>query len=337
MTNVLDHVEVDQTDTIVFKQLGIPNQIVEQGKMTLNSNMVFQQLSGRIEFRTVTNKEWQTYSPLIARIVPNIPYELSGFMVNGKSLEEIIQMYGGNPIYGKKIAVIGDSEINGAYECNMETTYPNYIVQRNNMMMFQTCCSKLAMPRYTNQDPSQGITYPSLVGNFRSLIPGEVDIIWIHNGYNDAFDADTPDDELLSAGEAQMTDEQCRVVNVSDPTWTRSYKRSFNTVMVSLTNEYRNAKIAVSLPYNWDGGRTAINNFIKARCKVYGIEVIDGSSESGFTLDDTQYFTIRPDGTLKDHVHLSKLGSKRISWMFERFMKTRMQVSPHLTPQPTFE
>lgn len=180
------------------------------------------------------------------------------------------------------------------------------------------------MPRYTNQNPSDGITYRSLIGNYRDIIPGDVDIIWIHNGYNDTFDSTTEDDATLSESELNMTDEQCRSKNLSEPDWKRSYKKSFNSLMIALTNEYKNAKIAISLPYNWDGNKTAINNFIKSRCKVYGVEYIDGSSESGFNLSDTQYFTIKSDGSLKDNVHLSKFGSKRISWTFEHFMKTRM-------------
>lgn len=257
--------------------------------------------------------------------------------MNGKSLREILNTYGGNPIYGKKIAVIGDSEINGAYECDKTTTYPNYIVRRNNMMMFQTCCSKLAMPRYTNYNAADGITFMSLIGNYREIIPGDVDIIWIHNGYNDTFDSETADDAVLSASEAAMTDEQCRIQNVNDSSWTRSYKKSFNTLMIALTNEYPNAKIAISLPYNWSGSKTTQNNFIKARCAVYGIEYIEGSAECGFALTDTRYFTVKADGTLKDSVHLSRFGSERISWTFENFMKTRMQISPRRIPQRVYD
>ena len=337
MTNIMSTMEVDSNGTMTFKQPGLPQEVVEQGRMSLNSNMVFQQLSGKIELRTDTNTEFQVYSSKIGRIVQNNPDELSGVVVNGKSLREIVNVYGGNPIYGKKIAVIGDSEINGAYECGNTTTYPNYIVARNNMMMFQTCCSKLAMPRYTNFNPSDGITFRSLVGNYRDLIPGDVDIIWIHNGYNDTFDSETADDALLDPSEATMTDEQIRTQNISNPSWTRSYKKSFNTLMVALTNEYPRAKIAISLPYNWDGNKTAMNNFIKARCLVYGIEYIEGSAECGFTLTDTQYFTIKADGTLKDHVHLSRYGSERISWTFEQFMKTRMQISPRRIPQTVYD
>lgn len=188
------------------------------------------------------------------------------------------------------------------------------------------------MPRYTNQNPVDGITYRSLIGNYRDIIPGDVDIIWIHNGYNDTFDSTTEDDATLSESELNMTDEQCRTKNLSEPDWKRSYKKSFNSLMVALTNEYKNAKIAISLPYNWDGNKTAINSFIKSRCKVYGIEYIDGSSECGFTTDDKLYFTIRADGTLKDRVHLSLYGSERISWTFEQFMRTRMQISPRKIP-----
>lgn len=149
MTNIMSHMEVDGSGNMVFKRPGLPSEVVEQGSMSLNDNMVFHQLTGQIEFRTDTNVEWQTYSPLIDRIVYGNPDLLTKFKVNGKTIPEVA----GNPIYGKKIAVVGDSEINGAYECDRTTTYPNYIVQRNNMTMFQTCTSKLAMPRYTNQNP----------------------------------------------------------------------------------------------------------------------------------------------------------------------------------------
>lgn len=299
--------------------------------------MVFKQLDGQIEFSTNTNSDWQTYSPLINRIVKNNRYELSDVIINSKSIETIINTYGGNPLYGKKIAVIGDSEINGAYETSRETTYPNYIVARNNMAMFQTCCSKLAMPRYTNQNPADGITYRSLIGNYRDIIPGDVDIIWIHNGYNDTFDSETDDNATLSESELNMTDEECRTMNLSDANWRRSYKKSFNSLMIGLTNNFPNAKIVISLPYNWDGGKDGINAFIKSRCRVYGIEYIDGSSESGFNLSDTQYFTLKSDGTLKDNVHLSRFGSERISWVFEQFMKTRMQISPRKIPQKIYD
>ena len=334
MTNLVRQVEISEDDhTITFRQPGLSDELVDEGKMTLAGNMVFHQLDGNIEFRTNTNVAWLAYSPKIGRIVRGSPNLISRIQVNGKSIEEIM----GNPIYGKKIAVIGDSEINGAYECDRTTTYPNYIVQRNNMTMFQTACSKLAMPRYTNYNPSDGITYLSLVGNYKDLIPKDVDIIWIHNGYNDKFDSDTADDALLSPEEANLTDQQIMATNIVDSSWTRSYKKSFNTLMIALTNEYRNAKIAVSLPYNWNGGKTSMNNFIKARCAVYGIEYIDGSAESGFTLDDTRYFTVKSDGTLKDAVHLSLFGSERISWTFENFMKTRMQISPRLVPQRIYD
>ena len=333
MTNIMSHMEVDGSGNMVFKRPGLPSEVVEQGSMSLNDNMVFHQLTGLIEFRTDTNVEWQTYSPLIDRIVYGNPDLLTKFKVNGKTIPDVA----GNPIYGKKIAVVGDSEINGAYECDNRTTYPNYIVQRNNMTMFQTCTSKLAMPRYPNQNPSDGITYVSLIGNYASLIPGDVDIIWIHCSHNDAFDSETDDDATLSAAEFAMTDEQCRQQNISDASWRRSYKKSFNTLMEHLTNEYQNARIAVALPYNFGGQKTSVNNFIKKRCAVYGIEYIDAAVESGFTLDDTQYFTVKADGTLKDQVHLSRFGSERISWMFENFMKTRMQISPRKVPQRVYD
>ena len=132
MTNIMSHMEVDGSGNMVFKRPGLPSEVVEQGSMNLNDNMVFHQLTGQIEFRTDTNIEWQTYSPLIDRIVYGNPDLLTKFKVNGKTIQEVA----GNPIYGKKIAVVGDSEINGAYECDRTTTYPNYIVQRNNMTMF---------------------------------------------------------------------------------------------------------------------------------------------------------------------------------------------------------
>ena len=333
MTNIMSTMEVGENGVMTFKQPGLPQEVVEQGRMSLNSNMVFQQLSGNIELRTDTNVEWQTYSPLINRIVYGNPNQLTQVMVNGKSLQELM----GNPIYGKKIAVVGDSEINGAYECNNTQTYPNYIVQRNNMTMFQTCCAKVAMPRYYNDNPSDGVRLRSLVGNFRSLIPGDVDLIWIHIGYNDTFDSATADDEMLSPEEAALTDEQIMATNKVNSSWARSYKKSWNTLLVGLTNNYHTAKIAVSLPYNWYGNKTEINNFIKARCAVYGIEYIEGSAESGFTLDDTRYFTVKSDGTLKDYVHLSLFGSQRMSWVFENFMKTRMQISPRRIPQKVYD
>lgn len=46
MTNLMSTVEVDGSGNMTFKQPGMPSDVVEQGKTTLNDNMVFHQLTG---------------------------------------------------------------------------------------------------------------------------------------------------------------------------------------------------------------------------------------------------------------------------------------------------
>ena len=46
MTNIMSHMEVDGSGNMVFKRPGLSSEVVEQGSMNLNDNMVFHQLTG---------------------------------------------------------------------------------------------------------------------------------------------------------------------------------------------------------------------------------------------------------------------------------------------------
>lgn len=57
ITNMVKYIQAD-SDTVTIKNPSVPDDIVNDGKLILNSNMVFQQLSGQIQLSTNTNVDW---------------------------------------------------------------------------------------------------------------------------------------------------------------------------------------------------------------------------------------------------------------------------------------
>lgn len=57
VTNMVKYIQAD-SDTVTIKNPSVPDDIVNDGKLILNGNMVFQQLSGQIQLSTNTNVDW---------------------------------------------------------------------------------------------------------------------------------------------------------------------------------------------------------------------------------------------------------------------------------------
>lgn len=98
----------------------------------------------------------------------------------------------------------------------------------------------------------------------------------------------------------------------------------------NLKSEYPNAKKAIIMPYYWNtsGGRDARVAWMKTRCDKYELEYIDAVEELDY--DSTtrpQYFQTEGDPPTVSWVHFSPLGHQRVSYLYENFLKTRVQFS----------
>lgn len=132
-----------------------------------------------------------------------------------------------NPLWGKKLAVIGDS-----LTCTptKETSYPYYIAQRNNMTLVHNGRSGERLCT----DRSE--TNPSTISSYTNDIPADADFILVQIGAND---------QNVSWAEVEGWN-----VDDTDMT-TNTFKGCWNLLLIGLKTHYPNAKLGIILANNW--------------------------------------------------------------------------------------
>lgn len=136
-----------------------------------------------------------------------------------------------NPLWGKKLAVIGDSLT--VYP-SWDKSYSKNIADRNNMVLYHRGVSGQYLCRdYTN---AQGqVTSPSCLHSYTNYIPKDAHFILCQIGINDIA--------------TWRTDIQDHVADTNMDTTT--FKGCWNNLVIGLKMNYPNAKIGMILPNNW--------------------------------------------------------------------------------------
>lgn len=189
-----------------------------------------------------------------------------------------------NYLNGKILSVTGDSEAAG-HSIGKQNTYGALIAARNGMTINNYAINGRKL--ITGAETSLVDTYTEIAENS--------DYILVQIGYNDNFNAGVDD-------------------NNKD---TKTFKGAFNILVEGLQSNYPKAKIGFIEPYYFGG--TSLKPraaWIKERCEFYHIQCIDGTAKSGLRKDCTEqadYFI--------DSVHLTVLGHKRMSYIYENFLR----------------
>lgn len=191
-----------------------------------------------------------------------------------------------NVLYGKVLSVTGDSEAAG-HSVGKNGSYGNLIAERNGMVIHNLAINgrKLCTGYET-----------SLCDTFHE-IPAESDYILVQIGYNDSID--------LSVDNESM-----------DKT---TYQGAFNTLIKGLQASYPSAHIGVIEPFYFNGQAAKINaaKWIGERCKQLHIQCIDGTAASGLRYEEEAQNKL----FFLDAVHLTAEGHRRMSYIYENFLR----------------
>ena len=180
-------------------------------------------------------------------------------IVNGKTLEEIVNSFGnsGNVLYGKTLVTVGDSITYGA---DMDSagiapngdlmTYGWQIANRNAMTFFNCGISGSTIAAGTNRS---GFAEPN--GRYTQL-PDNIDYLTIFFGWNDyACIADN----LETLGSIDSTD-----IN--------SYYGAYNTVIPYLIDKYPDTRIGLIVPF---GASAGIRQAVRDLAQKWGLGYFD--------------------------------------------------------------
>ena len=137
-----------------------------------------------------------------------------------------------NPLWGKKLAVIGDSLTGGS---SKTTSYPYYIAQRNNMVLVHNGRSGQRLCTDRTNELGQ-VTIKRLLTTYTNDIPVDADFILCQIGTNDAGDW-WARDENLEIPDSDMT--------------TNTFKGCWNNLLLGLKTKYPNAKIGMIMAHCW--------------------------------------------------------------------------------------
>ena len=130
-----------------------------------------------------------------------------------------------NPLWGKKLAVIGDS-----LTCSPANySYPDYIAQRNNMTLVHKGRNGERLCSDRTNELGQ-ITNLACINSYSNDIPVDADFILCQIGANDYNFRDEDDD-------IDMT--------------TNTFKGCWNLLIVGIKTRYPNAKVGFILSNNW--------------------------------------------------------------------------------------
>lgn len=213
--------------------------------------------------------------------------------INGLNLEQIIAKELKNPLFGKKLAIIGDSQ---SCTPNKETCYAGLIAKRNNMQYVNNGVggTKLNL----SVDSPSGGTYPAIIDSYLNDIPMDSDFILIQAGYNGSFDEGVDDESLDKS----------------------TFKGCWNIILSSIKTTFPNSTCGIMLPYSWITTKVDRVEWMKTRCDKYGFEYFDQTKL--FTTNQVQYFE---EGKAFG-VHLSTLGARKVSYPIEDWMKKTMNI-----------
>ncbi len=222
--------------------------------------------------------------------------------INGKALDQIIAerattasinaLNQANPLWGKKLAVVGDSE------AQPSTSYPERLAARNNMVLVNKAKGGSGLVGGPESETA-------LLPNHLDWIPKDSDYIIVHIGYNDGWDASVDDDS----------------------TATNTFKGAWNTFLGSIKVNYPLAKKLIMIPYHWNPTREERAIWMMSRCDKYSLEYFDGTVEYGFNPTNNPHYFGKESGDVTSLVHFSGLGHERASYDVERMLKTRAQFS----------
>lgn len=275
-----------EKDAVVFHAGQFTSGIVQDDDI----NRVVLQTDGRIEFYT-----------------DEFDKDCENIFINRKPLNEIIQYIvstsayeiansAANPLWRKKLTIVGDSESQG------EFSYGNLIAKRNNMSVENKSyggSSLVANPTDSSK---------SLLPHYREWIPEDTDYIIAHIGCNDGVYWNESIDD--------------------DSTDITTFKGAWNTFLQGLKTYYPNAKKAIMIHFYWDTklGRDTRAKWMITRCKKYDLQYFDGVESFGFSPESHPQYFNEENGT-PSPFHMSRLGHERASYEYEQFLKTRVQFS----------
>ena len=224
-------------------------------------------------------------------LVNDIP--LSQIIISTMESNKLDFINAQNPLWGKKLVIVGDSEASGAF------SYGNRLANRNNMSV-----ENHSIGGYKLVGSNQ------LLEKYQDYIQHDTDYIIVHIGCNDGE---------YWTGHEQDDDES---------TDTSTFKGAWNTFLQGLKENYPNAKKAIMSHFYWDTqqGRDTRAKWMMSRCNKYNLEYLDGVESFGFSpTTHAQYFT-NENGSPSPY-HMSTLGHERVSYIVEQFLKTRVQFS----------
>ena len=224
-------------------------------------------------------------------------------MINDKTLFQEIEYRitkTFNPLYGKKLAVIGDS-----LTCypSMEKSYPYFIAQRNNMTLVHAGRGGEKLCRDITNSLGQ-VTNPATINSYTNDIPSDADFILCQVGTNDAADRWTKDKEL----EPPVDDTDMSL---------DTFKGCWNNLLLGLKKNYPNARLGIILANNWgncnigsnqtevirDQTVQEVSQWQKIQCQKLNIPVFD-------PLEDTKWFV----SNFKIYYSTNSLENLNLSW-----------------------
>lgn len=136
-----------------------------------------------------------------------------------------------NPLWGKKLAVIGDS-----LTCTPRgKSYCDFIAERNNMVLVhngrggEKLCNNVT-------NASGTVTNPSTISSYTNDIPADADFIICQIGTNDTT-------EMWNQKRGWEVDDTSMDLT--------TFKGCFNQLLIGLKKNYPNAKLGIVLPNNW--------------------------------------------------------------------------------------
>lgn len=208
-----------------------------------------------------------------------------------------------NPLWGKKLAVIGDS-----LTCtpSKEQSYGAFIAKRNNMVLVNNGRGGEKLCNDRTNALGQ-VTNISTIKSYTNDIPADADFILVQIGTNDAGDYWARDKEL-SVLDTDMT--------------TNTFKGCFNNLLIGLKTSYPSAKIGIILPHCWgnnvgtnsedvisSGTIREVADWEKKQCHRLSIPVFDPVVDSRMVLWNAK--TVYTNGTT---VTTTEIQDSAIDW-----------------------
>ena len=229
-----------------------------------------------------------------------------------KTLDQEIKIPSLNYLFGKKIAVLGDSMVAG-HTLNFSQTWGYKLAARNNMYIYNYGYNGSYL---TNKDITSGsVTTHGAVVRYADMI-NDADYIVVWCGTNDARQVYASTDEILLGD-----------INNSD---INTVYGALNHLLPALQNKYPISKILILTPFNRDpfvqqGSRKPYANTIiaiKTVCEKYSIAYYEVGRESGISWNNVgNRLSSLALNYPSDSYHLSEAGHEYISYSIEQRLR----------------